>query len=264
MLNEYAEAVRARLVAIFPEFTGHVSEEDGALVIRYPSSDPEYPLCVYAWDDEITVGFDHWHMHLRRLDDDEGAELQSAEALIRAIREDRELVVVKHAGERWVGSHLASSPDEVRLERGETATVRAFSGLVARLGPAEARTGPREALDPAVHFPLLPLKDVPGVWTGLPEITHGSRAEALDPDCLGAFVRLFAPAESPYAFIEQVREFFEVFGAALVEVTDVEPYRDLLAREETDQEHAELALEAKEHNAVRFGTFHCFSSDEEE
>src|SRR5690606_1200866 len=108
-------------------------------------------------------------------------------------------------------------------------------------------TGRREALDPDVHFPLLPLKDVPGVWTGLAEVTHGQRADALDPDCLGAFVRMFAPAESPYEFIEQVREFFEVFGAALVEVTEVEPYGELLAREETDQEHAELALEAKQH-----------------
>src|SRR5690606_4831200 len=113
MLNEYAEAVRARLVAAFPEFAGHVGEEGGHFVIQYPSTDPDFPLYVWTYDDEITVGFDMWHMHIPCMDDDVDAEVAEAAGLIRAILEGRTLVVVKHAGETWTGSHLASSPEEV-------------------------------------------------------------------------------------------------------------------------------------------------------
>ncbi len=131
MLNEYSQQVRDRLLAIFPEFAEYATEKDDYLVIRYPSPDPEHALGVFSDNDEIPVVLDAWHTHTW----EDGLDAQIAEAAetIRGIIEGRDLVVVTHKDGKWAGSGLASTVDEVELEPGMTATVRAWSGLIARL-----------------------------------------------------------------------------------------------------------------------------------
>jgi hypothetical protein len=112
MLDPYSLKVREALLARFPEWLPYCREEpepsgQSSLVVNVPApleSSATYGLCITTEQEEITVGFDHYHAHYGTFEPSGDPVEPDALSFIEGLLSDRIAVVSWWQGERWLGS----------------------------------------------------------------------------------------------------------------------------------------------------------------
>lgn len=125
-LNHRSSLLAAALFSAFPDWVRFARvQHAGSLLVDVPSpGNPCATLYVDTLEEDCTVSFAGWHIHLPSYANGE-ATYQRALELIREIHEERRVVVRTYEGGRWTGTH-AAAPNAVP-PAGPGRTVQVFS-----------------------------------------------------------------------------------------------------------------------------------------
>ena len=120
-LDEFSQRFAAALFGAFPKWRQYAALDNSggnacAMHVAVPpraDAPGEASLWISTEDEEITVGFDSYHVHFNRYGDDEEAKsFEEAIAFARDVVHERVVVFSWWFGDQWRGSTTAT-PDSV-------------------------------------------------------------------------------------------------------------------------------------------------------
>jgi hypothetical protein len=98
-------------------------------VIPTPNQNAVDPLWVSTEDDEITIGFDKYHLHLGACQEEEERIFKESLEIIDQIRNDELVVASWWVGQQFVSSMLCVTDEpSLKPEEGYTLRIRSWSG----------------------------------------------------------------------------------------------------------------------------------------
>jgi hypothetical protein len=94
------------------------------------------------------------------------------------------------------------------------------------------------------------------IWIGLAEVAAGPECNILATG-KAAFTNVLTYAETQDEYRRKVIEMMEHYGAAVLDINDIEPLRSRLEKTSVDDELLAIADELEPEH-IRFGTLHTF------
>ena len=142
-LNPFSRSFFVELSRLFPDLASKAVNDDnekvlaGSLLIEFApdASRPESVFFISTDNEEITVGFDHYHSHFEWPAEYSGWQMNPL-TFIDALLHDRILVEVWKKAGKWAGSSALEAneePDLSGMEKDHVVTLRSWSGRLDRV-----------------------------------------------------------------------------------------------------------------------------------
>jgi hypothetical protein len=134
-LNKLSAAFADRFFSVYPEWELFATKlDEGMFEVFVPQAGTDRQLWVSTQDNELTIGFDHWHEHLGAflgLSDADAIE-QTMEGVRSIVQEDL-VVLISFRGGKWVKSTKRKPFEPLVIEPGGTTHVYSWRGTHDRI-----------------------------------------------------------------------------------------------------------------------------------